>query len=401
MSRRDLEGHLVALLFHTGFHVPEGAAVTAPWTAEIRDMLTCDPVPPGPLRRAQDVATVGVQLALGGGSPHRDDYGAVARRELARAPLAPAACVRDDERLLLGVAAGVGAAASDTASDLVSICRAREYTAPIRQVVVDLLAEALAEGAPRLTSSICRRAYRHLTTPSPGRPPVNDADRIAALWLATRLLDAVWEPTDLELAALDGIICDGHRTSALLLTAGRPFTPLDAAFVLDALSASPLRRIARRTTIEAVLAIVDAFPKSAAVLATRKRGRLGFAITDEYDVQDLFFALVLPTVSDIVEEDPAPKIAGKSSRLDFTSKTARLGFEIKHVKSTHHADTVREEILIDERTYQEHPYIDTVVVFVYDPASHIPLHERKAFEADLSKSITIEGRSIRYITRVG
>jgi hypothetical protein len=68
-------------------------------------------------------------------------------------------------------------------------------------------------------------------------------------------------------------------------------------------------------------------------------------------------ALALPVVPDLTEEDPAPKIAGRGCRLDFSSKASRLGFELKHVKSPAHAKAVREEVLVDERTYQEHPYV--------------------------------------------
>ncbi len=55
---------------------------------------------------------------------------------------------------------------------------------------------------------------------------------------------------------------------------------------------------------------------------------------------------------------------------------------------------------VDEATYQVHPYIDTVLAFVHDPAGHIPLAERPAFEADLSVTISIEGRRVRYLVRV-
>jgi hypothetical protein len=123
-------------------------------------------------------------------------------------------------------------------------------------------------------------------------------------------------------------------------------------------------------------------------------------ITDEYDVQDLFYALVRPGVTDIVPEDTTPKLAGRGSRLDFTSKATRLGFELKHVKSHGHADSVRDEVLVDEATYQEHPYIDTVIVFIHDPGRYIAPAERPAFERDLSQSVTVQGRTVRYMVRV-
>jgi hypothetical protein len=401
IERRDLEGHLAVLVLNTTFQNSCSAVFPSPWTRAVTDLLAIDPIAAGTAHHASDVATLGIRLALAGTAAQTASYGDLARREVARTPLPPAACVRDDERLLLGVAAGIGLAASDVAAVLIPILGARTQVT-LRQFCLDLWAEALAEGAPQLTPDIARRAYQYFSNPVTMSTyfPVTDDDRIVAYWLATRLLDAPWTPTDDEIQVLDEIITAGRRATRTVLLSGRPIPPLDAAFILDALIASPVDRLARRSVLDSVLVVINAFPKSAAVLTKRKRSRPPFKITDEYDVQDLFIALVLPVVPDIVEEDPAPKVAGHSTRLDFTSKASRLGFEIKHVKNKAHAAKVREEILLDERTYQEHPYIDTVVAFVSDPNQEIPLHERAAFEADLSQKVAVAGRSIRYIVCV-
>jgi REase_DpnII-MboI len=401
IERRDLEGHLAVLVLNTTFQTSGSTVFPSPWTRAVTDLLAIDPIAAGTPHHASDIATLGIHLALGGAPDQTASYGDWARREIARTPLPPAACVRDDERLLLGVAAGIGSVASDAAAVLIPILRARTKVT-LRQFCIDRWAEALAEGAPQLTLDIARHAYQYLANPvtMSTYDPITDEDRIVAFWLATRLFDAPWTPTDDQLRVLDEIITAGRRAARTALLSGRSIPPLDAAFIVDAFIASPVDRLARRSVLDSVLVVIDAFPKSMAVLGARKRSRPPFEITDEYDVQDLFFALVLPVVPDIVEEDPAPKVAGHSTRLDFTSKATRLGFEIKHVKSKAHAAKVREEILLDERTYQEHPYIDTVVAFVSDPNREIPLHERAAFEADLSQKVAVAGRSIRYIVRI-
>ena len=240
---------------------------------------------------------------------------------------------------------------------------------------------------------------RILAGPPGVRPSVNDEDRVALYWLATRLLEANWQPTDKDLNTLKQFIAEGAR-AALTLIGDGVLPPLDAAMLLDALTWSPPEALARRTALEYVLDIIDAFPTSAAILAQRARQRPPFVIDDEYDVQDLFHALVHPGVPDIVPEDTTSKLAGRWSRLDFTSKATRLGFEIKHVKSAGHATAVRNEILVDEATYQEHPYIDTVVAFISDPNHHIPQASRPAFERDLSQAVTMNGRTVHYIVRV-
>jgi hypothetical protein len=184
------------------------------------------------------------------------------------------------------------------------------------------------------------------------------------------------------------------------VNAGQISSAFDAALIIDAESFSPAARLSRRAALDGVLAVVDSFPTCAGVLARRQRKKPAFEIHDEYDVQDLFYALVLPVVPDMVPEDPASKIAGKASRIDFTSKSTGLGVESKHLKGSGDATRVREEILIDEMTYQEHPYLHTVVVHVNDPQEYIPLSARPAFEADLSTTVTLGGRTIRYIVRV-
>lgn len=396
----SVEGHLAVLVLTSGF--APGAVVESPWTAaaEVLRAHAGDPDPV--LRTTTAVAVAGLRAALG--APAHADWPAAARRELARERMPPAACVRDDERLLLGVAAGVGAAAPEVARelarDLAAITGSRRHVATLRQACLDVWAEALAAGAPRLTREAADAAYTLLTSPSSRRPAQLDEDRLAAFWLATRLLSAPWSPTDEQLAALEAVLDAGRRAVIAQAYGGRTASALEAALLLDALSAAPAARLARRSALENVLAAIDHFAASAGVLRTRHDGRPGFEIADEYDVQDLFRALVLPFVPDLTPENPAPKVAGKSSRLDFTSRMTRLGFELKHVKHRRHAAAVREEVLVDERTYQEHPQVETVVVFIHDPGGFIPLGDRPAFEAELSTTVGVEGRTVRYVVRV-
>jgi hypothetical protein len=393
-----LEGHLAALVLRTSSAKVPGPLGESGWTVRVRDLLAADPIPARGMLRTQDVATLGARLALGGDAHRVAAYAALAARELAREALPPAVRIHDDERLLLGVAAGIGAAAPTLAQALVSVLRTREHSITYRALCLDLWAEGLALGAPRLTPPLATRALRLITGATDGRPDMADEDRVALYWLATRLLDAEWHPSDDDLRAIDSVIREGRR--AALTVAAEALSPLDAALLLDALTWSPVASIARRTMVEYVLEVMDAFPASAGILAARGRGRAAFQISDEYDVQDLFHALVRASISDIVPEDTTPKLAGKWSRLDFTSKSARLGFEVKHVKSIKHAATVREEILLDEATYQEHPYVEQVIAFIYDPEHHISLAARPSFERDLSRAVAVDGRTVQYLVRV-
>ena len=392
---------MAVYLLRSGLRNPTRTAVRPAWI-KLLDGLSAGTgtVLSAPPRNAPDVATLGVRLALGFDGNRAGDYPELARRELARSPLPPASCIHDNERILLGVAAGIGAAAPVLSGELAKVLTARQRSVSLRQGCIDIFAATIASGRARLDGESARRAFAHLIAPDAGRATSTPEDHVAAFWLAVRLLDADWQPTDAELHSIDDYLADARRSVEHLVSTGQLRSAIDAAFALDAISASPAMKLARRSALDGVLAIVDSFKASASVLRARHANRAPFEIKDEYDVQDLFHALVLPFVADMVPEDPASKIANKSSRLDFTSKGTALGIELKHLKSKGDADRVRDEILVDEATYQAHPYIDTVVVFVYDPAAHIAVSSRRSFEADLSKHVSIGGRVVRYIVRV-
>jgi hypothetical protein len=398
LAAGEVEGHLVALVLHTGYAT---ASTTGPslsrWQDAVARLRQWGPRD-NRLRTAQAVAVAGLRAALG--MDVHADFAVAAKRELGRSEMPPAVCMRDDERLILGIAAGIGAGAPELRADVLAITSGRRHHASIRQACLDLWAESLVAGAPKFTADTARIGHAVLTTAGSGRPRLVDEDRIAAFWFAQRLLNAPWTPSDEELAAVEPVLEDGQRAVREIMLEGRLASALDAALVLDALCATPGTRLARQSAMSAALAVIEGFHASAAVLAHRYGNRAPFALEDEYDVQDFFRALTLPFIPDLQDEDPAPKVAGKSSRLDFTSKATRLGFELKYLKSTAHWERVRKEVLLDERTYYEHPYIDSVVVFIYDPKQCILIADRPALDADLSQVVSVGHRTVRYITRI-
>lgn len=396
----DLEGHLALYVLQSGLRDPAGSAVRPAWDKLLSGLRASGAVASPPLRTPNAVAVLGVRLALGFDSGRAGEYLDLGRREFARSPMLPAPSVHDNERILLGVAAGTGAAAQSLSGEVSKLVAKRDRPVTLRQGCIDLFAEAVASGRPRLDRELGRRAYEHLMSTDPKRRSSAPEDYVAALWLASRLLDADWQPTDSEMHSIEDYIADVRRSVDQAVTTGEVHSAIDAAFALDAVAASPAAKLARRSALEALLAVVDGFAASAEVLRNRYAKRPPFEIKDEYDVQDMFFAFVLPLIPDMVPEDPASKVANKSSRLDFTSKSMGLGIELKHLRSRGDADRVRDEILVDEATYHAHPYVDTVVAFVHDPDKHIPMSARNSFEADLSKNVSVDGRTVRYIVRV-
>jgi len=301
----------------------------------------------------------------------------------------------DEERLMLGVAAGVAAVPDllSTMSAEFSVVNGRSPRWDAVLLWAHLLARTAwdAHSLNAAADLVDSCASRTLTF----------GDAVAILALVADLFDeSAWKPDDSALAGVTEVAERARRE--LVLCAPTDLDPLDAALILRGISAAPNHRLFRRSVLRAVLSTVEAFTAALQVLANRPRERAGLPreLVDEYDVQWLLHALLLPAVPDLVPEDTAPKLAGAGSRLDFTSRAARLGIEVKHLRERKHVKRMREELMVDERQYQEHPYVETVVGFVHDPDQHISLAERPAFERDLSVAVTIAGRTVNYVVRV-
>lgn len=389
----DLDALLAALVLRTSYRDP----AASPWAAAISDLCTSTSNASGTLRRPSEVAVLGCRLSLGSSPERAEEFHEAAVHELRRTACPPLPTAHDDDRILLGIAAGIGTLKPEQRPSLAPALQGDK--AGTDRAIVEIWAQSLADGYPQFNPSLAREAIPWLTV-SRGQAAGQEGADISGFWLASRLLSTPADWQDAELQRMVNRCADG-RTSALgWVVDADLLRPLDIAFLFDALSSAPAERLVRQSALHGVLAVVDSFSAAASVLEHRQRSRPPLEITDEYDVQDLFRALALPVVPDIEPEDPAPKVATKSSRLDFTSKRSRIGFEMKHVKGPAHVEKVRDEILIDEATFYMHPYVDTVVAFIYDPNRYVSLDRRTSIEDDLSGTITIDGRSVQYFVRI-
>jgi hypothetical protein len=134
-----------------------------------------------------------------------------------------------------------------------------------------------------------------------------------------------------------------------------------------------------------VLQICRRFPAVARQLATRHGARPTLVIADEYDVQDVFRALLRIDFSDIRAEEWTPSYAGSCSRMDFLLKKERVVLETKKTRDgLATAKQVADELIVDIVRYQAHGDCGELVCFVYDPDRRISTTE--ALENDLSKT---------------
>lgn len=126
------------------------------------------------------------------------------------------------------------------------------------------------------------------------------------------------------------------------------------------------------------------FHRVARQLRYRHNGRYTLHIEDEYDVQDLFHALLALFFDDIRPEEWTPSYAGGSARMDFLLKQEEAVIEIKKTRKGLAAKEVGEQLIIDIEKYKVHPSCKTLVCFVYDPEGRVA--NPTGIENDLKRS---------------
>jgi hypothetical protein len=129
--------------------------------------------------------------------------------------------------------------------------------------------------------------------------------------------------------------------------------------------------------------LCDAFHRCALSLRSRHSKRKGFAVVDEYDVQDLLGAMLETRFSDIRPEEPTPSQAGRAARVDFLLKDEKVAIETKMTREGLNDGKLGEELIVDIERYKKHPDCRALLCFVYDPEHR--LKNPDGLEADLSR----------------
>lgn len=117
--------------------------------------------------------------------------------------------------------------------------------------------------------------------------------------------------------------------------------------------------------------IFTKFHKVARQLRTRHKERPTLSIGDEYDVQDLLYALLLLHFDDVRAEEWTPSYAGSCVRMDFLLKDIQTVIEVKKTRPSMSSKDLGEELIIDIEKYQSHPDCKKLYCFVYDPEGYL------------------------------
>jgi len=142
--------------------------------------------------------------------------------------------------------------------------------------------------------------------------------------------------------------------------------------------------IPERNSIAVIEQICFRFHRVARELRSRYDQRPPFDIEDEYDVQDLFHALLHLEFEDIRKEEYTPSYAGKGARMDFLLKQEQIVIEIKKTRKNLGTKDIGEQLVIDQEKYKNHPDCKTLICFVYDPEARIA--NPRGIENDLNST---------------
>ncbi len=196
----------------------------------------------------------------------------------------------------------------------------------------------------------------------------------------TSCIHPLVRPDKKEVAELLSFFNEALRPDGYVL---RPFSmqsgkPIYAAFTLGT---KDEEYIVPRA-METVEQLARGFHSVVRKLSQRYNDRPALEIRDEYDVQDLFYALLTPFFEDIRPEEVAPSHAGGHGRIDFLIKAEQIVIEIKKTRPSLKVKALRDQLIVDKEIYRTHPHCRTFIAFVYDPDGHID--NPTGFEKDLS-----------------
>lgn len=142
-------------------------------------------------------------------------------------------------------------------------------------------------------------------------------------------------------------------------------------FVIASTEKDGLESIPAPSNLAKIEKICRRFKIVARQLRNRYQGRDTLEINDEYDVQDLFHALLKLEFDDVRAEEVTPSYAGGSSRTDFLLKNERVVVETKKTRQGLSDNEIGKELIIDIERYQTHSDCKLLICFIYDPEGKI------------------------------
>lgn len=148
---------------------------------------------------------------------------------------------------------------------------------------------------------------------------------------------------------------------------------------------------AENGTLDILRRICARFHLVARQLRLRKEYRPTLEITDEYDLQDLFYALLRLQFDEVGTEEWAPPYANGARRTSYLLDWDRTVVVVKQTRSGLSTRDIAEQVKADVAHYSAQPNGATLLCFIYDPEGRVG--NPRGLEADLttvSDTYTVE-----------
>ena len=135
--------------------------------------------------------------------------------------------------------------------------------------------------------------------------------------------------------------------------------------------------------IDLIIRVLDRMGSVERALKTRHDSRPTLTVEDEYDIQDLLRSLLFLYFDDVSEEDPSPKFAGSSTRVDLLLRKERIVVEVKKTRPTMTEGELGQQLKLDIVDYKQRQGCDALIIVIDDRARR--LKNPKGFVDDLTK----------------
>lgn len=104
------------------------------------------------------------------------------------------------------------------------------------------------------------------------------------------------------------------------------------------------------------------------IIKDRRKEHQVFKIEDEYDVQDILYVILKSTFPNLKDEDPIPKLGGRSTKIDLILKEEKILIEVKMIKDSDKNELhFIDQLKVDFESYHECKWLKKLFCFVYDP----------------------------------
>ncbi|MYT13628.1 hypothetical protein YWIDRAFT_02970 [Streptomyces sp. SceaMP-e96] len=137
-------------------------------------------------------------------------------------------------------------------------------------------------------------------------------------------------------------------------------------------------------TLERLAGMSERLAQGLAIVRRESRGRPGFRLEDEYDLQRFLHALLVLHFADVRPEESTPSWAGGFYRIDFLLKRERVAVEAKMASSSLGAKKIRDQLVADIFGYRHYPEAAGLFAVIYDPARRID--NPRGFEEGMSSA---------------